>query len=49
MSDVCGGYKIVILNYTKPGEFKYQIYGTEGLKFATNDRLRFLEKIKEIF
>lgn len=47
--NVCGGYKIVVLNYTKPGEFKYQIYGTEGLKFVTNDRDDFLGKMKEIF
>lgn len=45
--DVCGGYKIAVLNYAKRNEFKYNIERTDGRVFCTNNKeefLTFLEK-----
>lgn len=43
-----GGYKVTILNYAKPGEYKYIINSTNGQSFKSNDKLQFLHKIKEL-
>lgn len=43
-----GGYKIRILNYAKPGEYKYIINSTSGQSFKSNDKLQFIHKIKEL-
>lgn len=45
----CGGYTAVILNHTKDGEFKYQIYSTNTKKkLYTNDVVRFINQIIKI-
>lgn len=43
IEDTCGGYKITILNHTKSGEFKYNIYSTRtGKLFKTNKKEQFV-------
>lgn len=47
LRNVCGGYKIAVLNYAKKNEFKYNIERTDGRVFCTNNKeefLTFLEK-----
>ena len=45
----CGGYTAVVLNHTKDGEFKYQIYSTNTKKkLYTNDVVRFINQIIKI-
>lgn len=43
-----GGYTVVILNYTKPKEYKYVIKGTNGLMIQTNDVDYFRKKFEEL-
>lgn len=48
-NQVCGGYTAVILNHTKEGEFKYQVYSTNTKKkLYTNDVVRFINQIIKI-
>lgn len=46
--EVVGGYKMFILNYTKKGEYKYQIVSTNGKSFMTNNSSEFMDKVKGI-
>lgn len=49
IEDACGGYKITILNHTKSGEFKYNIYSTRtGKLFKTNKKDEFVSKLAKI-
>lgn len=49
IEDACGGYKITILNHTKSGEFKYNIYSTRtGKLFKTNNIQEFVSKLEDI-
>lgn len=43
-----GGYRITILNYAKPNEYKYIITPTNRQSFMTNDNAKFISKIKEL-
>lgn len=43
-----GGYTLMILNTTNPGEFKYTINGTNKDFFRTNSSKDFLNKVSEI-
>ena len=49
---ILGGYRITILNYAKPGEYKYQITSIAGDKFKgklkTNSPEQFLRFIERI-
>lgn len=48
-NNACGGYTAVILNHTKDGEFKYQIYSTKSKnKLYTDDVVRFINAIIKI-
>ena len=48
-NQACGGYTAAILNHTKEGEFKYQIYSTNTKKkLYTNDIVRFINQIIKI-
>lgn len=48
-NNACGGYVATILNHTKDGEFKYQIYSTNTKKkLYTNDVVRFINQIIKI-
>mgnify|MGYP000019933249 CR=1 FL=1 len=48
-NNACGGYMAVILNHTKDGEFKYQIYSTKSKnKLYTDDVVRFINTIIKI-
>lgn len=44
----CGGYEIKILNYAKNGEYKYIIKSTVSEFLQTNDKEKFINKIKNI-
>ena len=43
--DVLGGYKISILNYTKKGEYKFNIIQINGEPFMTNNKNEFVHYI----
>lgn len=43
-----GGWNISILNYAKPGEFKFTIASTRGSVYQFNSNEKFLNKIKEL-
>lgn len=43
-----GGYKVSIINYVRPSEYKYIIKGTNGLLIQTNDVQTFKTKLNEI-
>lgn len=45
--NICGGYKIYILNYAKHNEFKFNITRTDGRILCTNDKEEFLTFLKE--
>lgn len=45
-NDILGGYKIIILNYCKKSDFKYQIGGEKT--FKTNNKKDFIAKLKEV-
>lgn len=46
--NICGGYVITILNYSKPSESRYAIKSTNGEIFTTNSSEKFMEEIKMI-
>lgn len=48
VEEVLGGYKIYILKYVKPGEFKFNVLNTNGKVFKTNKKEDFLAFISEI-
>ena len=46
--NICGGYTITILNYSKTYENKYTIKSTKGTIFETNSPEQFLQEISRI-
>lgn len=46
-TDLLGGFKASILNYTKRGEFRFNIVRTDGKVFKTNNKQEFLDFLEK--